>query len=135
MGIETGLDPCSNHTRIIIKANKLAFHGRVVFMWKRNWDAINCSKLSSEAKPETDAETETKEREETNFFTEKSFQNTFILIISLLTIIAILATVSVCVIWKKKNRKREKRSEQMKTEENTMYGTYEDGPVYNVVTD
>ena len=23
----------------------------------------------------------------------------------------------------------------MKTEENTMYGTYEDGPVYNIVTD
>ena len=23
----------------------------------------------------------------------------------------------------------------MKTEDNTMYGTYEDGPVYNTVTD
>ena len=60
---------------------------------------------------------------------------TGILVIALLAIIATAASVTVCVIWKKKTEQRKQRSEQMKTEENTMYGTYEDGPAYNIVTD
>ena len=54
---------------------------------------------------------------------------------AILTIIVIAATVSVCVLCKKKRDKKTKRGEQMKTEENTIYGTLEDGPVDNIVTD
>ena len=46
-----------------------------------------------------------------------------------------LMKMHITVLEKTRYEEKRKRSKQMKTEENTMYGTYEDGPVYNIVTD
>ena len=132
INIQIVLNPCKNHTGIKIKA-KFLLDGGEAFVWTRNWIAIDCSKVSAEA--ETEPEQETTETAETNFFTENNFQNSLILSSALLAIIAIATTLSVCVICKKRNNEKKKRSEQMKTDENSLYGTYEDGPAYNIVTD
>ena len=131
--VQTVLDPCISHTEIKIKASRYEGDGGGAVVWKRNWDAIDCSKLSTETEEKT--ETETKEMAETNFFTENSFQNSIILTIALLAIIAITVTVSLCIICRKKNEEKRRRNEPMNTDENPIYGTYEHGPVYNIVTD
>ena len=159
INIHTVLDPCKSHTGIKIKASKYELNGGGVFMWTKNWKAINCSKLSAETETEaekgvetdreaeTEADTEkeratnayvetgTKEIVETNFFKENSFQNSFILSSSILVIIAIAVTASICIFCKKQNNEKKKRNEQITTDENPMYGTYADGPMYNIVTD
>ena len=43
--------------------------------------------------------------------------------------------LAVVVICKRRSGKMERRGKVMKTEENADYGIYDDGPVYNVVTD
>ena len=48
-------------------------------------------------------------------------------------IISIATTVSVCVICKEQNK--EKRGVEIKMDTNPVYGTYDEGPVYNSVTD
>ena len=127
INIPTVLDPCSNHTGIKIKASKFEQDGGGVVVWKRNWVAIDCNNTSDTHKEKAKAEGET------NVFTEK---NSFILTIAVLAIIALAVTVSVIVIMcKKQNKAKRKRSEQMKTDQNPVYGTYEEGPVYNIVTD
>ena len=54
---------------------------------------------------------------------------------SLCIFVIILLTVVVIVICKRRSGKMKRRGEVMKTEENTDYGIYDDGPMYNVVTD
>ena len=45
------------------------------------------------------------------------------------------SALGVFLLKKKKKTEKERRGEVIKTEENNLYGTYAEGPVYNVVTD
>ena len=41
----------------------------------------------------------------------------------------------VVLIYKRRTGKNKKRGEEMQADENPVYGIYDDGPIYNVVTD
>ena len=152
--IQTVLDPCTNHTGIQIKAGmkvmamdltnlsqSLSLYEMYIvdtgdaILWTRNWDAINCTDAKkAEVKYIVGQSAEAKEIMWTNFFTEDSFKNSIILTcIALVVIIFVSTTVSVCVICKKQNKK--KRLAEIKMDTNPEYGTYEEGPVYNSITD
>ena len=133
--IHTVLNPCKNHTEIQIKAVKYELDGGGAMVWRRNWVAVNCSKSSETITTEANEMTNQPANNTANFFTVKSFQNSIILSVALFVIISSAATISVCIICKKKSEEKRKRNETMETVENPMYGTYEDGPLYNIVTD
>ena len=68
------------------------------------------------------------------FFTEHNYQNSIILGASLLVVI-ISVPVIMFLICKRRRRETQKRNEEMDIDENHVYGIYDDGPMYNVVTD
>ena len=133
--IQTVLDPCSSHTGIKIKAGKFKVDGGGVISWTRNWDAVDCKDNDTKILPEVvGGSSQHNNNNTTCFFTENHFQNSIVLGVVLLLIIAIAATLAVSIMSCKK-RAKENREDVMKMEENQVYGTYEDGPMYNVVTD
>ena len=136
--IRTELSPCKNHVGIKIKASKFVSEGGGVVFFTREWYAIDGTKTSDNATKKnygsfvnfpnaTSSAPITK--------SDKSNQDSIIIIVTSLAIVAMIVTAVVFVICKKKLEERRKRGDEMREDENPVYGIYEDGAVYNVVTD
>ena len=136
--VETDLSPCLSHFGIKIKLGK--FSGGVVF-FTREWYAIDCTKTSDNVKNNTNKidgsfvnfPNATSSAPITK--SDKSNQDSIIIIVTSLAIVAMIVALVVFVICKKKLEERRKRGDEMREDENPVYGIYEDGAVYNVVTD
>ena len=59
------------------------------------------------------------------------------IIISIVVLVFLIGAALVVILFKKRKERKEKenRDKVIKTEENALYGIYDDGPVCNVVTD
>ena len=102
--IQTALDPCSNHTRIQIKASKYESEGGGLFFWTRNLAASDCK---DPLDTDTEAVTSSSQHENSNtanFFTENQYQNSIILGVALLVIIVLAVTLAVSIMSFKKRR-------------------------------
>ena len=141
VNIRTELSPCKNHVRIKIKASKFESEGGGVVLFTRKWHAIDCTKTSDIVKNNTykidgsfvNFPNATSSAPITK--SDKSNQNSIVIIVTSLAIVAMIVAVVVFVICKKKFEEKKKRGDEMREDENPVYGIYEDGAVYNVVTD
>ena len=70
------------------------------------------------------------------FFTQNNYQNSIILIVSFIVLILYVVTViTIDIVIRKQKNWANKVRKQATTDENPVYGIYDDGSCYNVVTD
>ena len=112
-----------------------------------SWKAISCPHLSTTTTPTTTATTtitspaELETTTNGNSSTTENGADSSVVIAgavsSIIIILGITAAVIVLALLFKRKRSGEqkRREEDMPVDENPVYGIYDDGPVYNVVTD
>ena len=104
--IRTGLSPCRNYSRIEIRCHKKnASYGH----WMKDWRGESCT-------------------------AEIKNQNNLIFSVVFLAFVN-TTVIAIVIFLKKKMCAKKRKAEEMTTDECPVYGIYDDGPLYNVVSD
>ena len=136
------LSPCKSYSGIIVNAFRPLTGGPLKV--DTNWEA-SCSHLTTTSTPITTLKppaplTTTTTSTTTANSTDKnkapdSNSATYGIIVGAVLIIFVLTAIIVILFKKKKRNGKQKRGETVKIDANPVYGNYDNGPIYNVVTD
>ena len=137
------LSPCKSYSGIVVNAFRPLTGGPLKV--DTNWEA-SCSHLTTTSTPITTLKppppplTTTTTSTTTANSTDKNNASdassaTYGIIVGAVLIIFVLTAIIVILFKKKKRNGKQKRGETVKIDANPVYGNYDNGPIYNVVTD
>ena len=126
----------TNHLEISFRVNGSIeiLNGPLKFY--TDWEA-SCPQLTTTTTPLTTTTTMTTITANSTVknTTPDSSSATYGIIVGAVLIILLLAVIIVILFKKKKRNGKQKRGETVKIDANPVYGNYDNGPIYNVVTD
>ena len=123
------ISPCRSYSDIKIRAYEI--DGRIRSR-SIDWEAKSLGQCCDQLTTTINATT----TPTTTIPVDKSTPSTTGIIVSVVLIILIGAALVVILFKRRKERKeKQNRDKVIKTEENALYGIYDDGPLCNVVTD